>query len=263
LNSTESILKSAWQWLHQELDRWSAENRTATFWWRDDDATEDSAALGQLLDISRQSGAPLAIAVIPSLLSPSLTACIKQHNQVTVLQHGYAHNSHALTGQKKLELGGNRPLSQTKLELQTGFQILEKAFGRQFKPVLVPPWNRIDDTVFACLTELGFQGISTMKARQSAHPISGLLQVNTHLDPINWRHNGGFTGRYLAIAVLIQHLQARRTGYRDGEEVTGILTHHLVQNDAVWAFLKDLLLFLSQHPAVGWKDAESIWQPAG
>jgi hypothetical protein len=55
-------------------------------------------------------------------------------------------------------------------------------------------------------------------------------------------------------------LLAKRTGYRDIDEPTGILTHHLVQNDAVWRFLEDLLQFLSDHPAVTWLDTTTIWK---
>jgi len=84
--------------------------------------------------------------------------------------------------------------------------------------------------------------------------------VNSHLDPINWRHKGGFVGLYPAIAVLIQHLVARRSGYRDIDEPTGLLSHHLVQNEAVWRFLDDLLALLGAHPAVNWIDAPSIWK---
>jgi hypothetical protein len=89
-----------------------------------------------------------------------------------------------------------------------------------------------------------------------------LLQVNTHLDPVDWRHRRGFIGVYPAIAILVQHLAARRSGYRDNAEPTGILSHHLVQNDAVWRFLDDLLVFLRDHPAVSWVDAPSIWHGA-
>ena len=99
-----------------------------------------------------------------------------------------------------------------------------------------------------------------MKARRQAFPAPGLLQVNVHLDPVNWRHQGGFLGVYPAIAILIQHLIAKRSGYRDRDEPTGILTHHLAHNPAVWQFLEDLLRFLSVHPAVTWLDPATIWK---
>ena len=80
------------------------------------------------------------------------------------------------------------------------------------------------------------------------------------MDPINWRHDGGFLGVYPAIAILVQHLIARRSGYRDIDEPSGILSHHLAQNDATWRFLDDLLQFLNEHPAVGFVAADSIWK---
>jgi hypothetical protein len=99
-----------------------------------------------------------------------------------------------------------------------------------------------------------------MKARRGACPAPGLLQVNAHLDPIDWRRDGGFLGVYPSLAILVQHLSAKRTGYRDAAEPTGILSHHLVQNEAVWHFLDELLQFLDAHPAVEFIGAEDIWK---
>jgi hypothetical protein len=99
-----------------------------------------------------------------------------------------------------------------------------------------------------------------MRVRRRALPAPGLLQVNTHLDPVNWRRQGGFIGLYPAVAILVQHLLARRTGYRDLDEPTGILSHHKVQNEAVWRFLNELIGFLQDHPAVKWMDSAEIWR---
>ena len=202
----------------------------------------------------------MALAVIPSRINLELIDVLCKRPLITVLQHGYAHENHAVPGQRKLELGGTQTTAKIITDLERGYQDLTQHFAERFNPVLVPPWNRIDDKLLSCLSEIGFAGISTMKVRRKAYPAPGLLQVNTHLDPVNWRHKGGFIGVYPAIAILIQHLQARRTGYRDMDEPTGILTHHLVQNDAVWHFVEDLLRFLSNHPAVTWLDSTSIWK---
>lgn len=252
-------IESAWGWLQKELDKWTAAGKTASLWWRDDDAVEATKQLERLLRLGDAVGVPLSLAVIPSQLKSGLSACLQQASLVSVLQHGYSHSSHAQAGQKKLELGGDRDPAELQSELRRGFELLSEAFGERFQPVLVPPWNRIDAAAVKILPAIGFKGISAMKVRGSAYPIPGLLQVNTHLDPIHWRHQGGFIGVYPAIAILIQHLVARRSGYRDLDEPTGILTHHLVQNDAVWRFITDLFEFLSKHPAVNWTDAGSIW----
>lgn len=250
----------AWRWLGGELDAWANKGHTASFWWRDDDATEPSGALDRLAGLGYNWNVPLALAVIPGRLKPELIDFLQNRQLITVLQHGYAHENHAAPGQRKLELGGTRDTARLIVDLEQGYKTLKEQFDDRFSPVLVPPWNRIDGKLLTRLRKIGFTGISIMKVRRNAYPAPGLLQVNTHLDPVNWRHTGGFIGVYPAIAILIQHLQARRTGYRDNAEPTGILTHHLVQNEAVWRFLEDLLQFLSDHPAVTWLDATSIWQ---
>lgn len=256
----KTLSEKAWRWLGGELDAWADKGHEVSFWWRDDDATEPSGVLDRLAGLSYSWNVPLALAVIPGKLKPELIDFLHNRKLITVLQHGYAHENHAAPDQRKLELGGTRDTARLIDDLEQGYKTLKEHFDDRFSPVLVPPWNRIDGKLLSRLSEIGFTGISTMKVRRKAHPAPGLLQVNTHLDPVNWRHTGGFIGVYPAIAILIQHLQARRTGYRDLDEPTGILTHHLVQNDAVWRFLEDLLQFLSDHTAVTWLDSTSIWK---
>ncbi len=255
-----ALTTEAWQWLKSELDNWADLGKSVNFWWRDDDAFEPSGNLDKLLELSYIWNAPLALAVIPSRLEPELINFLQDRTLVSVMQHGYAHDNHAAPGQRKLELGGTRTAVKIIADLERGYQILQQHFPDRFQTVLVPPWNRIDDNIVSRLPELGFIGISNMRVRSIACPVSGLLQVNTHLDPINWRHRGGFIGVYPAIAILIQHLIAKRTGYRDSAEPTGLLTHHLAQNQAVWRFLEDLLECLCNHPAVTWQSAPDIWQ---
>ena len=257
----KSLSTDAWHWLGRELDARADAGLKAQFWWRDDDATEPSGSLDKLLGLSYEWNIPLALAVIPGRLNPGLAEFLDNRSLASVFQHGFAHRNHASPGQRKLELGGVQTTENIVAGLEQGLRTLQQHFPDRFKPVLVPPWNRIDDRVVARLGDLGFSGISTMKARRQAHPAPGLLQVNAHLDPVNWRHQGGFLGVYPAIAILIQHLIARRNGYRDRDEPTGILTHHLAQNDAVWGFLEDLLRFLSEHRAVTWLDPATIWPP--
>ena len=255
-----SANREAWSWLQGELDRWGESNLRADFWWRDDDAVSANSQLERLLHLGARHSAPLAMAVIPARLESSLGSALHSHSGVSVLQHGYSHQSHAASGEHKLELGGTRASDDLLNDLRQGQQILQQNFSQRFTPVLVPPWNRIEPRIVKALPAIGFTGLSTMRVRRNAWPVTGLRQVNSHLDPINWRHKGGFVGLYPAIAVLIQHLVARRSGYRDIDEPTGLLSHHLVQNEAVWRFLDDLLALLNAHPAVNWIEAPSIWK---
>ena len=258
-----NLAGEAWGWLQRELDAWGERGLHADFWWRDDDAVAASPQLERLLHLSERRSAPAALAVIPAGLEPSLAAELRDYPRVAVLQHGYSHQSHAAPGQRKLELGGHCDDAQILAELQRGQQILLKHFGQRFNAVLVPPWNRIDDRIQLALPGLGFSGVSAMRVRKNAWPAPQLLQVNTHLDPVNWRHRRGFIGTYPAIAILVQHLAARRSGYRDIDEPTGILSHHLVQNEAVWCFIDELFGFLGNHPACRWVDAAEIWPTSG
>lgn len=252
--------KSSWQQLTDELDTWQSEGRQATFWWRDDDATQYTEQLDQLDQLSRAHHAPLSIAVIPARLQASLADYIKSRENFSVLQHGYAHQSHAASGVKKIEIGGQRRDSELQAELYDGYQILTGAFREQFVPVLVPPWNRIETRSYPLIQAAGLIGISTMWARKESHPAPGLLQVNTHMDPVNWREDRGFIDESTAIGYLQLHLFCRRTGYLDADEPTGILTHHLDQTTAVWNFCERLFRLLAEHPAAVWLDAKTIWR---
>ena len=248
-----------WATLQRELDRWHKLGKTATFWWRDDDAVEETPQLQALDALSREMKVPVAVAVIPARLQSSLPRFLQQRVNFIVMQHGYSHNSYAVKTAKKIELGGERSTDEIETELTNGRLQLSAAFGEQFMPVLVPPWNRIECRTYSALVNAGFSGVSTMWARHSAYPLKGLLQVNTHLDPINWRHDRGFIGETRAIEQIHRHLTARRHEGGDISEPGGILTHHLVQNDEVWEFCRTLFEILNQHPATKWLNVKQIW----
>lgn len=250
---------TAWPMLQHELDLWTDAGLRASFWWRDDDAVSATPQLDILDNLSRTFNLPVSIAVIPALLDSSLPRFLQGRDHFSVLQHGYRHISHAAKAVKKIELGGERETGDIASELADGFKILASAFPDHFIPVVVPPWNRIESRTYSILRETGLTGISTVRARKVSHPVNGLLQINTHLDPISWRHGRGFIGSQISIALLHQHLYLRRTTDRCSDEPTGLLTHHLDQNEAVWNFCRSLFQRLNQHPAVHWLSAQQIW----
>jgi hypothetical protein len=249
----------AWQRLDAELDAWRASGRRVDLWCRDDDACRDSPALRQLLEIAQGAGIPVALAVIPALAEPGLVAAVAQARFATVVQHGYAHRNHAPPGARNWELGTHRPVAQTLAELATGRASLERSFGSRFRPVLVPPWNRIDPQVIARLPEAGLVGLSTFGPRAAVHPIPGLVQCNAHLDLISWRRERAFIGVEAAIERLVAHLESRRAGAVDVAETTGILTHHLDLDAAAWQFLADLVARTRDHGAATWLDVDAIF----
>ena len=157
---------SSWTELETTLDAAARRGETIRFWWRDDDAGRAHPALYRLLDLAERQSAPLALAVVPAWLESEAQGAIAAASQVTVLQHGYAHINHAGERAKSIELGG-RPPEDILEELQTGHGILEDAFGSAFLPILVPPWNRIDQTLFSHLKALGYCGLSIYGTRSS------------------------------------------------------------------------------------------------
>lgn len=235
--------------LERELGLWGAGGRAATLWWRDDDAVASTPALARLLGLAGTHAVPVALAVIPARLEPTLAPALAGHDCV-VVQHGYAHRNHARDGGKSRELGGTRVAADVDRELLSGRRALAAAFGERFLPVVVPPWNRIDPDVAGRLAGLGFAGLSTFGPRHDAP--AGIVQCNTHVDPIAWRRGRAFAGTDAACAQLVAHLSARRLGAVDAAEPTGLLTHHLVFADDAWDFVGTLLARTRHHPGARW-----------
>lgn len=249
-----------WRALNAELDRWAAAGRTATLWWRDDDAVITTPDLTRLMDLAEAESVPLALAVIPEPAQSSLVGALEGRTGVDVLQHGWSHTDHAIPPAKKCELGADRPADTVMAELAAGKRRLEDLFGAGALPVLVPPWNRVAPGVVSRLAELGVTGLSVFAARKAAPP--GLTVVNTHIDPIDWGNGKRFVGEDAALRAAITHLHARRTGDADAAEATGLLTHHLVMDAETWAFTRRFLGETRRHPAVRWDSAAALFGAA-
>lgn len=245
-----------WDALGEELARWAAAGRVATLWWRDDDAVAATPALARLLESAR---VPLALAVIPGLLESSLAPALRHRPDIFVLQHGFRHRNHEPGGVKNAELGASRGPAELAAELAAGWRSLQDAFGDRALPVLTPPWNRIAPQHLAALLGWGYCGISAYLARRAACPVAGLLQVNTHVDVIDWHGGRIFVGETAALGLLTGHLRARRLGEADPDEPTGLLTHHLVHDAATWAFLDQLQDWLSRRAMIRWLSTGEVF----
>ncbi len=248
---------SAWDRLSAELDAWGTAGRTATFWWRDDDAVEATPALGRLLGLRRDLGVPLAIAAIPARARADLAEALRAEADIDLLQHGYAHANHRPPGDgKKTELGSDRDLWTVAREIADGRGRMDTVFGEgKWLDVMVPPWNRIDPPVVALLPALGFNGLSTFHVRPAAEPVPELIAVNTHIDVIDWPGTRAFSGDEACIGATLAHLSAKRTGRADAGEPTGLLTHHLAHDEASWDFIGRFVRATSAHKAARWISA--------
>jgi hypothetical protein len=247
----------SWGVLDRELAAWADDGRAATLWWRDDDAAAASPALDRLLSLADAHAIAPALAVIPAGAAPSL-ATLRGPADLRVLQHGYSHRNHAPPSEKKQELGPHRPIADMIGDLRQGHGVLRRMFGDRFLPVLVPPWNRLAPGLIAALPTVGFRALSTYRARRHDLASAGLTQVNAHVDLVDWRRRA-FVGDDSALALLVTHLSMRRRGQVDGDEPTGLLTHHLVHDDLAWRFVDRLLLRTRGHAGARWLSPHSAF----
>jgi hypothetical protein len=247
-----------WAALFDEMGRWKDAGRVVDFWWRDDDACHADPALARLVALSAAAQVPLALAVIPQGVQPSVLA--QDARWVRILQHGADHTRRAAAGEKKSEFPVSEPVDVALDRLRTGYGQIASPVTL---PVLVPPWNRIGSADLpGRLAAAGYRGLSRFGPRAGAASVPGLVQVNTHVDIIDWRGTRGFVGEEAALGAAVGHLQARREGRADADETTGWLTHHLVHDDACWCFLQRLFEFTSGEPAVAWQRADGLFAPA-
>lgn len=229
---------SGWEQLADVLARRTTPLR---LWWRDDDAGRPHPALDDMLSLAQRTGTPLALAIVPDWLEPSVTRAARDCALVSVLQHGIAHADHARAGDKRIELGGEAPRDALDRGLVRGRERLAEAFGDRFAAILAPPWNRIADDVVAKLPALGFLGLSCF-GHPPSRPTAGLLRIDTHLDLQDWRQDGVFAGSQTLLERFIALV-------REATPATpiGILTHHQRMDRAAFDWLERLLTRLSGH----------------
>lgn len=219
----------------------------ATFWWRDDDATQSCQQLDKLLELSSET--PLALAVIPMCVEPSIIERLAGEDDVTIMQHGFTHTNRAPEGEKKAEFGQHRPNSEMIEEITKGAVYLDHIFHANFSKTFVPPWNRITRDLIPHLHEAGISSLSSIGPCLSPPP---LPQVNAHVDIIDWRGHRGFRGAQQVIRDVVNNLADRRLEPKNLMGATGLLTHHLNHDEACWSFIADLLALTSEHPAAHW-----------
>ncbi|MBO0739184.1 MAG: polysaccharide deacetylase family protein [Alphaproteobacteria bacterium] len=253
-------MAARWSDLADELDRWAEAGRVATLWWRDDDATAPGAKLEHLVAIAGR--VPVALAVIPAGAAPELASWLSTRPGLAVLQHGWSHSNHSANG-KKSEFPPGRNREDVELDLFAGRSRLTRLFASRALAVLVPPWNRYDESFLPLLHGCGIRGISQKNSRRTMSPAPAVIEVNVHADLVAWAGDRRFVGEKEALGCLVGHLAARRRGAACPDEPTGILTHHLVQDAAADSFLRRLLAMTCSHPAARWLDACEAFAPAG
>jgi len=246
--------EAEWPDLAVELDRWEEAGLSASLWWRDDDAVASTPQLDRLLRLAR--GVPLALAVIAAEARASLARALDPFPRVAVLHHGWCHANRATAG-KKSEYPAERHPVEVADELDEGRKQLRALFGLRALPVFVPPWNRFADRFVPLLVEAGFRALSQQAPRGNPLP-AGIDAIDVHLDVTDWQGDRGFIGTGRALGRLIAELRARRESWDDG--AIGLLTHHLVMDNATEDFLARLGETVAGRRGVYWCSAAELLQ---
>lgn len=249
-------LTATWETLHDELQCWREIGRSAEFWWRDDDATALSPRLQRLLTLRRNYSIALGLAVIPAQVTTELAHFLSSEDDVFVMQHGWQHTNYARPGLPMQELDAGRPVVAVLADLMRGHSVLDDMFEDAWLRVVVPPYHAISHAVAAALPDAGYLGLSTFGFRKAR--VTGLTEVNTHVDIIDWTTNGAADEKYV-LGRAVAHLRAKRMGLMDPDEPTGLLSHHLEHDDAAWRMLEMILARLSAHPAVRFTHPQRIF----
>lgn len=237
-----------WDGLSAVLDRAASSGRQVEVWLRDDDAVTTTRALDRLAALARRVSMPVLLAVIPDPADRHLAGFVAAEPLLTPTQHGFAHVNHAGLLQRACELGLHRGPTVILDELTRGRDRMEALFGADHTDILVPPWNRIAPELVSHLPGLGFGGLSTFGTLHDGSP--GLDIANAGLDIIDWR-NGRVCHRE-------DKLVSRLIGLVEAGGPVGILTHHLVHDEAAWRFLDTALDHLAAHPGARFTAADRL-----
>lgn len=241
---------AAWLPLMMELARWKEAGRTAEFWLRDDDAVEPTEPLDRLLGLTEKFGVPVTLAVIPAFTGNALASRLAGALQVTVAVHGWSHENHAPDGEKKQELGRHRERGIVLDELRRGLSRITNLHGQRMVPLLVPPWNRIHPDLLPDLMPLGFTALSAFGPARPA----AIRTINSNVDLMDWHGTRGCRDHGLIARDIAEQL-ARAF---EGGDAVGILTHHLVHDEAAWAFLQRLFELTASHTACRWRSIREL-----
>lgn len=249
---------AGWKDLESEIARWRDAGRSVEFWLRDDDAVRPARPLERLLALAGKAGVPVALAVIPAQAEASLFAMLPAGTDV--LQHGSDHLNRARAGEKKTEFPRSEDGSVALARLAEGRRHLARLADGRMLDVLAPPWNRLPPHLAAQLATCGLHGLSRYGARQRSPVNPGIIEVNTHVDIIDWKGGRGFVGTEQALGKAVEHLAARREGSADSDEPTGWLTHHAVHDEPAWTFLAELFARCGARQGVIWKPARALFR---
>jgi hypothetical protein len=261
-----------WHEVHRELALWEASGRKVRVWLRDDDAIRATPALRRLEALAVRHSIQIGLAVIPGLAEPEIVDYLHERRSVFhPMCHGWMHEMHE--GIEVGEFGSSRAVHALRVDAVRALKRFQSLFG-DHHPVFVPPFGRLNPTFLPELLRIGFAAVSNKpmlwQSRLSRlhaafswlpqgapwlSPAPGLLDV--HVDPVDWARSTALSEGRVA-AQIVGELRLRRKGYIRTDAPIGILTHHLVHDEAIWTSLEQLLGVLCQNSAVAFQQAARL-----
>ena len=251
--------RADWDDFAAELDAWQRDGHIVTFWWRDDDATRTTEPLERLLSISASIGVPISLAVIPRDVDDSLVRTLNARPDAAVLQHGFAHANHAPGEDRQEEYGPHRPRDVMLDEMAEGWRRLERFEGRL--PVMVAPWNRMDEGLVPDLPAAGLAAVSTWgpgTVRRRRPASNGPTSTS-----ISW------IGTALAASSAMARCLTNCSRILSPDALTpatpasppGLMTHHSFHDEGCWDFIERFLAVTTAHPVVRWLETRTAFWP--
>lgn len=235
--------------LNHELAIWRRAWHVPVIWWRDDDAREPTWQLDRLLEVRRDL--PLTLAVIPDVDLHPLANRLGVAANVDVAQHGVDHANKLAPGGPRSEFLASAVQPEISAAVAAGRARLVAA---GLPPVtFVPPWNEPNDKLITAIAEAKYASYSIGVKGQ---PQAGLKHIGAQVDILRWKGKPHFKGRRRVFDALRKQLEDRRKRGAFDEPV-GILTHHLVHDDASWRFL-DWFVSYAQ-PRFDWRSASNLF----
>jgi peptidoglycan/xylan/chitin deacetylase (PgdA/CDA1 family) len=224
---------------------------------RDDDVDEDEATLWRLLRLFMERNTPINLGVIPGRLT---AACVEMLAEsagaapamIELNQHGWRHLNHEREG-RKCEFGPSRTYAEQLADIAQGQARMTEAFGPNWFPVFIPPWNRCTEETRRALDQLGFRALS---AKQGSAVVTGYRfeEISITIDLYRWNDGARLKSPEEVVDDLIAQLSRQQT--------IGVALHHKVMDEQAFFFLGSLLDTLASHPAVSSHTFQSLLRQA-
>src|SRR5215475_3194338 len=178
--------------MHSLKSTLAQQTAPARIFFRNDDVDEDEAPLRRLLGLFLGRNTPVNLGVIPGRLTAACAGLLARSAGAApalleLNQHGWRHDNYEREG-RKCEFGASRTYAEQLADVAQGQARMTEAFGPNWSPVFIPPWNRCTEETRRAIDQLGFRALS---AKQESSVMTGYRfeEISITLDIFRW--NGG------------------------------------------------------------------------